>query len=271
MYDRYFCCGACEAKAGGPITGSRPPREPEGGEPEWSEPTDAERTWARATMPDRATGHTIGWRAWGIHLNVVETVADQLTTEDLRDASPEDAWDALLAAYRQAREGEHEPRYLLQSASSHYTWPTQDPVVAINRDGMPAAKGAGVYAFKEASQLNSMTQEPVVGEVALWGEVIEHEQGYRARYAYPARLWVRPRVRNAHEVARELGRTYGVPCEVGTPEGVGDYDPVSALAAHANQIMAQMAAYPGAVANMQQPTFSQLASRQGSGLLGGRP
>ena len=29
---------------------------------------------------------------------------------------------------------------------------------------------------------------PVVGTVALWGTVIEHERGWRARYAYPSRL-----------------------------------------------------------------------------------
>ncbi len=29
---------------------------------------------------------------------------------------------------------------------------------------------------------------PVVGTVALWGTVVEHERGWRARYAYPARL-----------------------------------------------------------------------------------
>jgi hypothetical protein len=29
-----------------------------------------------------------------------------------------------------------------------------------------------------------------VGEVALWGRVVEHEQGYRAEYARPTGLWV---------------------------------------------------------------------------------
>ena len=28
----------------------------------------------------------------------------------------------------------------------------------------------------------------VLGRVALWGRVIEHEHGYRARFAYPQRL-----------------------------------------------------------------------------------
>ena len=28
----------------------------------------------------------------------------------------------------------------------------------------------------------------MLGRVALWGRVIEHEHGYRARFAYPQRL-----------------------------------------------------------------------------------
>jgi hypothetical protein len=55
-----------------------------------------------------------------------------------------------------------------------------------------------------------------VGRVALWGVVIECERGWRASYAYPARLYVptrstarRPRL-SPREVADGLA-AYGVP------------------------------------------------------------
>lgn len=46
----------------------------------------------------------------------------------------------------------------------------------------------------------------IYGEVALWGEVVEHTLGYRAEYAYPHKLY-------AHEsIASALKNLYG--CEV---------------------------------------------------------
>lgn len=53
----------------------------------------------------------------------------------------------------------------------------------------------GIYAFKtEAQALNLFHEYPyapsnyVVGTVELWGEVHEHENGYRAQYAQPLEL-----------------------------------------------------------------------------------
>jgi hypothetical protein len=46
----------------------------------------------------------------------------------------------------------------------------------------------------------------VVGRVALWGRVMEHEHGYRAEYAYPQALYVV----GAERAARHLERLYHV-------------------------------------------------------------
>lgn len=62
----------------------------------------------------------------------------------------------------------------------------------------------------------------VLGEVALWGRVIEHEKGYRATCAYPYRLHMDapvpmpgfPRSAVKERLARALSAAYG--CEVVT-------------------------------------------------------
>lgn len=60
----------------------------------------------------------------------------------------------------------------------------------------------------------------VLGIVKLWGSVLQCERGWRAAYAYPARLFViaaeRRDLVDPHLLARDLGR-YGVPVEVLEP------------------------------------------------------
>ena len=51
----------------------------------------------------------------------------------------------------------------------------------------------------------------VYGEINLWGKVIEHEDGYRAQFGYPKRLWCTPAI---EPLAGWIGYVYGVPCEV---------------------------------------------------------
>ena len=56
----------------------------------------------------------------------------------------------------------------------------------------------------------------VVGQVALWGEVVQHDRGWRAQYAYPTRLLVPVRRLNDRPVADvdelvEALEVYGVP------------------------------------------------------------
>jgi len=81
----------------------------------------------------------------------------------------------------------------------------------------------GIYAYKEKPRLlreirNKMTipaiysgRRLVYGEINLWGKVIEHEDGYRAQFGYPKRLWCTPAI---EPLAGWIGYVYGVPCEV---------------------------------------------------------
>jgi hypothetical protein len=72
----------------------------------------------------------------------------------------------------------------------------------------------------------------VVGTVALWGDVIEHTEGWRGSFAYPTRLYVLVsggrRAEHASRVAASLER-YGVP--VDTLRAWSRRDAVEALAA----------------------------------------
>jgi len=50
----------------------------------------------------------------------------------------------------------------------------------------------GVYASKSLDHLRrlGLTENRICGEVWLWGTVVEHEEGWRAEFAYPKRLMV---------------------------------------------------------------------------------
>ncbi len=48
----------------------------------------------------------------------------------------------------------------------------------------------GLYATKEREDVEAFGQVPVVGRVEMWGEVIEHEFGYRSSHARITDLWV---------------------------------------------------------------------------------
>ena len=78
----------------------------------------------------------------------------------------------------------------------------------------------GIYAYKEKPRLLREIRNIysglrlVYGEINLWGKVIEHEDGYRAQFGYPKRLWCTPAI---EPLAGWIGYVYGVPCEVMPP------------------------------------------------------
>ena len=82
----------------------------------------------------------------------------------------------------------------------------------------------GIYAYKEKPRLLGEIRNIysglrlVYGEINLWGKVIEHEDGYRAQFGYPKRLWCTPAI---EPLAGWIGYVYGVPCEV-MPSGDGE-------------------------------------------------
>jgi hypothetical protein len=71
----------------------------------------------------------------------------------------------------------------------------------------------GIYAMKSEERLITWwwLYEAAVcyGIVRLWGRLIEHEDGYRAEYAYPGELVCADR-----DVAMRIEQRYGVPVNV---------------------------------------------------------
>jgi hypothetical protein len=72
-------------------------------------------------------------------------------------------------------------------------------------------------AYAPALRSRAQGQHAVVGTVALWGDVLEYTEGWRASFAYPRRLYVlcsgSNRERHAARVAAQL-EGYGVPVDV---------------------------------------------------------
>ena len=105
----------------------------------------------------------------------------------------------------------------------------------------------GIYAYKEKPRLLGDIRitygrplappvsglRLVYGEINLWGKVIEHEDGYRAQFGYPKRLWCTPAI---EPLAGWIGYVYGVPCEVmpsGDDEEIKINSPMSIIPKYA--------------------------------------
>jgi hypothetical protein len=107
-------------------------------------------------------------------------------------------------------------------------WPARQPVGAVCSDFKTThaapwpSHECGVWALTSLEDAEARVEQFAgtnnfvgslgwaVGEVALWGRVIEHEKGYRAQYAYPGALTVTTR---REHTARALADAYGIPVE----------------------------------------------------------
>lgn len=221
-------------------TGERVPADLGDDEPGWSEPDEAEAAWARATMPGHANGHIIAWRSWELHMNWSGGAIDGVTLADLVGLSETELLDRFAAFQREVAEARQKPRWLLASGNGH-VWQPGDPMMGYHVEGMPRAHGAGVYAVKESPGCGA-----VYGQIALWGSVVEHKAGYRARYAYPMKLWA-----GTEEIAASLRQAYGVECEV---------DPEIYLTSITNASLQQARSQ-----HMQMNALGQVLSATGSG------
>jgi hypothetical protein len=82
----------------------------------------------------------------------------------------------------------------------------------------------GVYAVRRREYLSEIVSgghglSLAIGQVALWGWVLEYELGYRAEYAYPAGLLVPDEADQGLRTSlRRSARLYGVPV-IGASEG----------------------------------------------------
>lgn len=139
-----------------------------------------------------------GWRLYSIHYGEAWPVRNDLT-----------AW-----CYRS--------RYLSTAnniSHNRHIAPTKDCFCGI----YGANEFAQVRQYVIASYLSCETVPPdyvhrVVGQVSLWGRVVQCSQGYRAGNAYPARLWLpvrRPDGKSIDVDAIAFGLAdYGIPIEL---------------------------------------------------------
>lgn len=135
--------------------------------------SEARRT-ETPTVPDYCEP-LIGWRCWVVRVRTSRLVSRQQTWEP---------YEPLTAEHRENGYG--------PAAGGSLRCPGS-PCDLKTRHG----KGCGVYAFKSEGVLrnersrhppllaNLTTTGEVIGRVALWGTIVEHEHGYRAQYAYP--------------------------------------------------------------------------------------
>jgi hypothetical protein len=119
----------------------------------------------------------------------------------------------------------------LRSVVQRTMWSPSEPLVAecrrrrlLRRPRPHSAPSAGCHCGVYATRLEELepllveapwdTGTRVLGEVSLWGDVVECERGWRAARAYPARLFV-PAAdgRLSQRALSEALAAYGVPVE----------------------------------------------------------
>lgn len=149
--------------------------------------------------PDVA-GRLVGWRMWATQ---IMSPAAQIQQAVLRHTRQElGAGDGLYALTNLGR-GQRWPSQLAMRASCHHN--VDHSAEGVHAPGADCA--CGVYAVRtlpdlydrlieQASADRPYTQLStgfcVVGEVAVWGRLVDHERGWRAEHARPLsllRLW----------------------------------------------------------------------------------
>lgn len=121
---------------------------------------------------EHATEPIQGWRAWRLrqrpdgHLRIAPT-------------TPRPDWEPKAPIHATCS-GAHTREYLVYNPE----------LVAFHRSPEPGCT-CGIHAMKDPIRLRRARPRGsagVIGTVAMWGRVIEHTRGWRAEFAYPARL-----------------------------------------------------------------------------------
>lgn len=155
----------------------------------------------------------------------------------------------------------------------------------------------GIYALKTMEQLDQYLRTislghgatHVLGQVWLWGTVIECENGYRAQYAYPKNITLRveqngifdSRSRGlewANKMAPVMSRRYGVPVDVVDREAE-PYEPIPSWILGQSPIAALYAPFqrhqtptfekcvpPDSVSLIKEPTDNQVKEYSGTSI-----
>lgn len=82
---------------------------------------------------------------------------------------------------------------LLPIAGTGKAWPIREPLQAeCAKRGKHRVPGldcsCGIHASHDADPLRRTRDPAVLGSVALWGRIVEHDHGFRAEFGYPQRL-----------------------------------------------------------------------------------
>jgi len=142
--------------------------------------------------------------------------------------------DSAVVGWRAWLLGEGVDGAELRSVVYQHLWQARRPLsLACEPGGCLGARWAsqphscGIHAFKERADAERFPETwesrradgaglstYVIGQVSLWGRVVEHERGYRGQFAYPFALWLPVELRS-HAAA--LVRRYGVEVLFDTP------------------------------------------------------
>jgi len=95
--------------------------------------------------------------------------------------------------------------------STVWNWKTDSKGNGAQMTGNVDQERGGVYAWKTRAQAMryAPAQPIVIGQVRLWGEVVEHQRGYRAQFARIDRLCAYRRINK--ELYYAVAQRYGVP------------------------------------------------------------
>lgn len=135
------------------------------------------------------------------------SLLDKLFPEPNSDPQPDPPETEPIVAFRcwkldESREGVP----VLYSVTQDFCWLPYEPA-----KGDLTVDGGGIYAFKSQQEAAIYLESDnyIMGEVNLWGGVLDHSNGYRAEFGYPKELWVNKDF-DATMIVR-LEETYGVP------------------------------------------------------------
>ncbi|HET9724943.1 MAG TPA: hypothetical protein VFR44_14035 [Actinomycetota bacterium] len=111
-----------------------------------------------------------GWRAWRLHRTADGVLRIAPTT-------PRSDWPPGVAIHATC------------SAAHTREYMVYNPELAkFHRSPEPGCT-CGIHALKDPHRLRRANRSAgVIGTIAMWGRVIEHTKGWRAEFAYPARL-----------------------------------------------------------------------------------
>lgn len=111
-----------------------------------------------------------GWRAW----RLVRSKGGVLR---IAPSTPRSNWDPGVPIHATCTAA-HTREYMIYNPE----------LAKFHRSPEPGCT-CGIHAMKDPRRLRRASRSAgVVGTIAMWGRVIEHTKGWRAEFAYPARL-----------------------------------------------------------------------------------